>query len=80
MIRLFAQRLEPKHAVKMVYVNSHHNQRKFVDFFLIPLWLIIYHILYKKIRRVQFGLWDGSIEPGTAEWSRGPIDVSYNII
>jgi hypothetical protein len=28
------------------------------------------------IRRIQFGLWDGSIESGTAEWSRGPIDVS----
>ncbi|KAI8967873.1 concanavalin A-like lectin/glucanase domain-containing protein [Mycotypha africana] len=26
--------------------------------------------------RIQFGLWDGSIEPGTAEWSRGPIDWS----
>ncbi|KAL9549101.1 hypothetical protein PS6_006251 [Mucor atramentarius] len=26
--------------------------------------------------RVQFGLWDGSIESGTAEWSRGPIDWS----
>ncbi|KAI7890187.1 concanavalin A-like lectin/glucanase domain-containing protein [Mucor mucedo] len=24
--------------------------------------------------RIQFGLWDGSIESGTAEWSRGPID------
>lgn len=27
--------------------------------------------------RIQFGLWDGSIESGTAEWSRGPIDVSH---
>ncbi|KAK4509456.1 Glycoside hydrolase, 38 vacuolar alpha mannosidase [Mucor velutinosus] len=26
--------------------------------------------------RVQFGLWDGSIESGTAEWSKGPIDWS----
>ncbi|KAI8143068.1 concanavalin A-like lectin/glucanase domain-containing protein [Fennellomyces sp. T-0311] len=24
--------------------------------------------------RVQIGLWDGSIESGTAQWSRGPID------
>ncbi|KAI8091030.1 concanavalin A-like lectin/glucanase domain-containing protein [Gilbertella persicaria] len=26
--------------------------------------------------RVQVGLWDGSIESGTAAWSRGPIDWS----
>ncbi|KAI8083706.1 concanavalin A-like lectin/glucanase domain-containing protein [Thamnidium elegans] len=26
--------------------------------------------------RIQFGLWDGSIESGTAEWSKGPIDWS----
>ncbi|CAO3703527.1 unnamed protein product [Rhizopus stolonifer] len=26
--------------------------------------------------RIQFGLWDGSIEAGTAEWSHGPIDWS----
>ncbi|KAI9476423.1 MAG: concanavalin A-like lectin/glucanase domain-containing protein [Benjaminiella poitrasii] len=24
--------------------------------------------------RIQFGLWDGSIQSGTAEWSKGPID------
>ncbi|CAO3617955.1 unnamed protein product [Mucor hiemalis] len=24
--------------------------------------------------RIQFGLWDGSVESGTAEWSRGPIN------
>ncbi|KAI7880981.1 concanavalin A-like lectin/glucanase [Lichtheimia hyalospora FSU 10163] len=24
--------------------------------------------------RIQIGLWDGSIESGTAQWSRGPID------
>lgn len=27
--------------------------------------------------RVQVGLWDGSFEYGTAEWAKGPIDVSY---
>jgi hypothetical protein len=27
-------------------------------------------------RRIQFGLWDGSIESGTAQWSHGPIDVN----
>ncbi|KAI7903420.1 concanavalin A-like lectin/glucanase domain-containing protein [Cokeromyces recurvatus] len=26
--------------------------------------------------RIQIGLWDGSIETGTAEWSNGPIDWS----
>ncbi|KAI8373850.1 concanavalin A-like lectin/glucanase domain-containing protein [Blakeslea trispora] len=26
--------------------------------------------------RVQIGIWDGSGKPGTAEWSRGPIDWS----
>ncbi|OBZ89857.1 putative glycosidase crf2 [Choanephora cucurbitarum] len=28
--------------------------------------------------RVQIGIWDGSSKPGTAEWSRGPIDVSQS--
>lgn len=31
-------------------------------------------------RRIQFGLWDGSIESGTAQWSRGPIDVSHLVL
>lgn len=29
--------------------------------------------------RVQIGLWDGSGASGTAEWARGPIDVSRTL-
>jgi len=30
--------------------------------------------------RVQIGLWDGSGASGTAEWARGPIDVSKTLV
>jgi hypothetical protein len=27
--------------------------------------------------RIQYGLWDSSSDAGTAQWARGPIDVSF---
>lgn len=60
----------------MESVNFHLNQRKFYLQFYISFGEkkeFDHHVC----RRIQFGLWDGSVESGTAEWSRGPINVSH---
>lgn len=81
MIMSYVLDRKPTHAMQVANVNFHLNQRKLFVFHFHYAFFPkeIYSILFIfVIRRIQFGLWDGSIESGTAEWSRGPIDVSGN--
>lgn len=76
MVNLYVHVNEKTHAMRLEYVNFHRNQRKFRYYIIIILF--VYCKLTQTFSRIQIGLWDGSIESGTAQWSRGPIDVSHN--
>lgn len=76
MVSSYARVNEKTHAMRLEYVNFHRNQRKFRYYIIIPLFIVSSHT--QTFSRIQIGLWDGSIESGTAQWSRGPIDVSHN--
>lgn len=72
MVILYAHVKRKTHVMHLDYADFHRNQRKFRSLYI--LLFVVYSLTVYS--RIQIGLWDGSIESGTAQWSRGPIDVS----